>query len=328
MYTYRVMKTSFAHIFTFSLLALVGIAGFFAMYNHIAHLQQGLSDATQKVGELEGKVAHLALSRCPTEYTWQPASTYSFTIESGGLVRSYHVRTPADYTANLRAPLVIAYDGLDGSGRHIESYAGLDTLPALIAYPDSVIGKRKLTAWQGAPYSADGVNDVQFTRDMLDTLRNAFCVDADNTFAVGMSNGGGFAWLAACHIADIKAIATVSAAHYSNCRANRPVSILAFHSLADKNVPFAGSKHSGLQPAYGWMQEKAQENGCDKTPLSERAKEYIKTTWRSCKNDATTELIRVPHQRHGWLAAPSTAADTYLRPKNTAQYIWQFFTTR
>jgi hypothetical protein len=38
-------------------------------------------------------------------------------------------------------------------------------------------------AWQGAPYSAPGVDDVAFTHDLLDHLEAGLCVDERRVYA-------------------------------------------------------------------------------------------------------------------------------------------------
>ena len=79
-----------------------------------------------------------------------------------------------------------------------------------------MIGDENKQAWQGAPYSAKGVDDVAFTADLLDTAGGvASASTANAVYATGKSNGAGFTGILACRMADrIAAIAPVAGAFY------------------------------------------------------------------------------------------------------------------
>jgi polyhydroxybutyrate depolymerase len=68
--------------------------------------------------------------------------------------------------------LIIAFHGRGNTGAGTEEFSGLSTLPAVVAYPNGVIGTGDgdRQAWEGAPYAAAGVDDVAFTGDLLDSL--------------------------------------------------------------------------------------------------------------------------------------------------------------
>ena len=111
-------------------------------------------------------------------------------VISGGYARTYQVYTPNNYDPSVRYPVVISFDGIEGSGSRMEAYSGLDALPVILAYPDPLLGKQGFTSWGGAPYSVAGERDVQFVRTLLDAMPASYCTDTTRTCTVGMSNGG------------------------------------------------------------------------------------------------------------------------------------------
>lgn len=263
-------------------------------------------------------------SRCENNASIMEANTLTkYSIESGGYTRSYNVHTPAAYDPARRYPVVISFDGIEGSGLRMEGYSGLDTLPAIVVYPDALAGKQGFTAWQGAPYSVDGERDVQFVKDLVTKVTTDYCVDTDRTFAVGMSNGGSFAAIVGCEMGDrIRAIASVSGAYYTTCQQEqKSPSLLVLHSTGDQQVPFAGVPARNLPQIPEWVTRQAMERQCMVTEpaTTDGAASYF--NWRDCKEGAIVRFAEVQGQPHGWLRMPSQIN----APHSTADYIWKFF---
>jgi polyhydroxybutyrate depolymerase len=96
------------------------------------------------------------------------------------------------------------------------------------------------------------VDDVQFTRDMIKWLEAHTCVDPKRIYASGGSNGGGMAYMLACHAADvIAAVAPVdfdcitapggpNAMPTCACTLPRPISVTQFRATGDTAVPYNG----------------------------------------------------------------------------------------
>ena len=86
------------------------------------------------------------------------------------------------------------------------------------------------------------VDDVGFTRALLDDLAKVVNVDAKRVFATGISNGGIMCYRLASELSDrIAAIAPVAGTMGTKtCNPKRPVSVMHFHGTDDKFLPFKG----------------------------------------------------------------------------------------
>lgn len=259
-------------------------------------------------------------------------TTTTYTMSSDGYARAYRVHTPRDYDPTVRYPMILNFDGIGGSGSRIEAYSHIDSLPVIAVYPDSLRGKQGFTAWQGAPYSLKGDYDTQFVRDLLTTVPENYCVDSTNVFAVGMSNGGGFAAIVACSLSDkFRAVASLSGAYYAKCgETTGTPSLLIVHSESDKQVPYDGSTKRGLPAVMQWATREASERDCQSmeknnaknSDTAVKSNTLITYNWQGCRDGSLLQLVVVKNQSHGWLQIPRSPGST---SSSTATYIWDFF---
>lgn len=290
--------------------------------------------------ELETKNAKMALeastykrSYCTNTFPITKSNVITrYRVQSAGYARTYRVHTPKNYDPSVRYPMVLSFDGIGGSGSRIESYSRIDSLPVVAVYPDSLHGRQGFTAWQGAPYSLKGDYDIQFVRDMLDTVPSNYCTDSTKVFAVGMSNGGGFAALMGCKLSDkFRAVASLSGAYYASCsETTQAPSLLIVHSESDKQVPFGGSSQRGLPAVMQWAKREAKERTCQNVVQSDaktgdtelKSNALTVYDWQGCRNNSLLRLVVVKDQDHGWLQLPASPASGL---PGTVNYIWKFF---
>lgn len=303
------------------LLLTMIIIGFFmytqSLASRVGSLQESAALAKAHMAAFE-KV------RCKSEASITTSNTLTrYTIQAAGYTRTYQVHTPISYDAQLRYPIIISFDGIDGSGDRIEGYSELDTLPVITVYPDSLPGKQGFTAWQGAPYSLDGDYDISFVKEVLNDIPTRYCADSTQTYAVGMSNGGSFAMLVGCTFGNqIKAVASVSGAYYSTCQQQqRTPSLLVLHSTEDQQVPFAGVPSRHLPEISAWVERQAVDRTCKAASAPQIDGQLTARTWSGCKNGSVMRFVVIQDQPHGWLQVPSV----YPSIQNTAGYIWNFF---
>ncbi|MFB9909684.1 alpha/beta hydrolase family esterase [Allokutzneria oryzae] len=264
----------------------------------------------------------------------QPANTSALHhITSGGRDRTYQLHLPDGYRDRRAWPVVLAFHGRGNTGAGTEEFSALSTLPAILVYPNGVVGtgEGNRQAWQGAPYAAPGVDDVAFTRDLLDALETSLCVDPRRVYATGKSNGGGFAALLACEAADrIAAIAPVAGAFYPTgreCRPSRPVPVIGFHGTADVTIPYDGDADRGLPPIRDWTEQWAARDRCRiSLPRKEIRPDITISRWIGCARGAEVEHVAVAGGGHTW-----PGADSYSGGGRTTQtieaheLIWRFF---
>lgn len=292
---------------------------------HIKTLSTQINDLQLQVARMDLEAEAFNRSFCNgLKVTSLSSDTQTFRINAAGYERTYQVHTPANYDPSVRYPVIVNFDGISGSGARMELYSGINDLPVIAVYPDSLPGKAGFTAWQGAPYSLDGDYDIAFVRAMMQQLPSNYCVDGARTFAVGMSNGGGFAAVAACRLSDtFSAVASVAGAYYSSCDdASRQPSLLAIHSPSDRQVPFVGSSVRKLPHVTQWAESRAKDRQCQQFSLTTQADGTLRHDWIKCEDDSLVRLVVLQNSGHGWLLLPP---DLQKATPNTASYIWEFF---
>lgn len=321
------MKRHSGYLFLFAASCLVLLVG---MLSYTASLSRQLHDSQTQVANLQDQLRIARQQQCHQPYPWQSNTHYPATVESSGGTRSYTVRTPASYTADQRYPLIIVLDGMDGSPSRAELESGLSALPALTVYPEALLGRHGLTAWQGAPYSPEGVNDVQFIDDMLTALAKDYCIDTDRTYIVGMSNGAGLATMVTCDLGErIAGMTGISGAYYAQCphALSSGSRLLFIHSRDDQTIPLSGSQARRLPDIYQLADSYGQSAGCQSLTTTRGGRDK-KFSWSNCRHGQRIELIETRQQPHGWLRITdrSPTAERVLVRRTTSAVVWDFFT--
>ncbi|AKU16066.1 alpha/beta hydrolase family esterase [Luteipulveratus mongoliensis] len=254
------------------------------------------------------------------------------TVSSGGRARTYELHLPAGYRTWRAWPVVIAYHGRGNTGAGTQAFSGLDNLPAIVVYPNGVIGTGdgERQAWEGAPYSAPGVDDVAFTGDLLDSLESDLCVDTRRVYATGKSNGAGFTGILACELSDrITAIAPVSGAFYPTgrpCNPSRRVPVIDFHGTADTTIPYAGDADRGLPAIRDWVGAWADRDGCRTRPHETRvAYDVARYDWHGCRSGSDVAHVAVVGGGHTWPGEDSYSGGGYATHSIEAHDVmWTF----
>ncbi|MEV1023703.1 PHB depolymerase family esterase [Streptomyces sp. NPDC050264] len=274
---------------------------------------------------------------CGSAAPQEPGTSVPQTISSGGRARTYQLHLPDGYDPARSWPLIVAYHGRGNTGAGTEAFSRLSTLPAVVAYPNGVIGTGDgdRQAWQGAPYAAAGVDDVAFTGDLLDSLESRLCVDTSRVYATGKSNGAGFTGLLACRMADrFAAVAPVAGAFYpgtgENCDPARPVPVIDFHGTGDATIPYQGDADRGLPAIPDWVAGWAERDHCaTRLPDEVTGPDITTRRWTGCAGGAEVTHVAVTDGGHTW-----PGADGYSGGGSTTQtikaheVIWDFFQTR
>lgn len=274
-----------------------------------SRLQQQTQNLTQKI----------ALSKqqpCIARDAWQAGTSQTFSVESDGLKRDYIVHLPADFTPTKTYPALLYFSGKGTGAVAGDLYSSYNNLPVIAIYPEPVVGKDGLQAWQGAPYSAS-VNDVAFVGHILDRVQGQLCINRSHVYAVGVSNGGGMVALLSCHMPDrIRAFATIAGAFYpqSACTPKQSAPLIAIHGDQDFAVPYLGSAVRQLPHVDDWSTKRAVQNICKTQPFVSHQATTVTATWQGCANGATVQLVRLLGTGHAWTPAERDV-------------IWQFFTS-
>jgi polyhydroxybutyrate depolymerase len=164
------------------------------------------------------------------------------TIRIGEEERAYLIDAPAG-PRDRPLPVVLAFHGFRSGARALRWWTGWGGLARregfILLTPEGhdnvhLLG-RTGRGWDMRPVQK---RDLTFVRGLLDRIEGERCVDRRRVFATGMSNGGFFANLVGCALADrVAAIAPVAGGlPLHGCRPARPVPVLLVYGRADRIV--------------------------------------------------------------------------------------------
>jgi len=141
------------------------------------------------------------------------------TIAVGDLQRRYRVHVPKSYDAANPTPVVVVFHGGGGNPESMVRLTGMnaksDEAGSIVVYPfgTGMLADTLLTFNRGGccGYAMQRkIDDVGFTRALLDDLATVATVDSKRVFATGLSNGGIMSHYVASELSDrIAAIAPV-----------------------------------------------------------------------------------------------------------------------
>lgn len=273
---------------------------------------------------------------------------YTRTVQVDGHERSYLLHVPSQYDPATPMPVVLAFHGGGANAANMVTFSGLnetaDKAGFIVAYPNGS-GRlaRMLTFNAGnccGQAAAGNVDDVEFTRLVLDDIEAIVNVDRRRVFATGMSNGSMMAYKLASELSDrIAAIAPVGGPMGTEtCRPTRAVSVLHFHGDADAFAPFKGGRGRGPSGTEFFSVEHSINawvvaNGCPQKPQTTLAdREQDGTTVRQVRygpgrDGAEVVLVVIEGGGHTWpgreprMKSPGMAT----RDISANDMMWEFF---
>jgi polyhydroxybutyrate depolymerase len=238
----------------------------------------------------------------------------ALSVQSGGRTRSAILHVPPNYDPTSGAMLVLNFHGFSSAGWQQSLLSRMsaesDKRGFIVAYPEGVA-----TSWNAGDCCGtawtDSVDDVAFTRTLLDAIEAEYCIDKKRIFATGMSNGGFFSHRLGCELSDrIAAIAPVAGVMgIDNCAPKRNVPVLHFHGTADPVVPYAGGTPILQQLGFGLVFSSVSSsmefwrkfNGCSVfEKVIYQAGDATCVEWPDCDNGAATLLCSIDGGGHTW----------------------------
>jgi polyhydroxybutyrate depolymerase len=228
--------------------------------------------------------------------------------------------------ARLRAPapLVLAFHGTGGSGSFMAGYSGFEGVARragiVMAYPSSAPDADQWSLTE----SERGDDDLALVDGIVDQLVRAGCADPARVFAVGVSNGGGFATRLGCERwGRIAAVVSVAGAYggLPPCRPDRPVSLLEIHGTADQVVPYAAG-------VMRWVRAWARRDGCpEHARVRREGARVLRLRWAPCRAGTEVEHLRIADGAHQWPGAtpPDPGPPS---PLSAAEEAWRFLASK
>jgi polyhydroxybutyrate depolymerase len=263
----------------------------------------------------------LSLLAAPTESLGPGDHTRTLTVDD--LKRSYLVHVPKSYDGKKPSPVVLVYHGGGSNAEQMVRFCGLnekaDTAGFIAVYPSGTGRLAKVLTWNGGNCCGyamtNKVDDVAFTRALLDDLAKVVKVDEKQVSATGMSNGAIMAYRLASELSDrIAAVAPVAGPMGTEkCAPKRPVPVLHFHGTSDEFAPFKGGKGSKSLSGTNFysvdhsIRAWVKADGCKEEPTTEelpdRARDGTKVTRKTYgggKDGAEVVLVEIEGGGHTW----------------------------
>lgn len=289
----------------------------------------------------------LALAPVPAVLPQEvPASSLLLrSIRSGGMRRWYRVHVPPSYDPAVPAPVLLAFHGGGGNARQFADQTGLeataDKYGFLLVFPEGTgaLGGWPwftLETWNAGNCCGWAVNhhvdDVLFTRDMLDAVEAEWNVDPGQVFATGHSNGAMMCYRLAVEAPDrIVAIAPNAGALGVDGVPPLPIPIIAFHGRLDCHVPFAGGSGCGISGVDYRSQEETLRpfvlrNGV-RLPTGPAERRGKAERWEGLAPTTGADIFYwwLIDGGHSWPGHGSAIGDPVNRDIDINEELWLFF---
>lgn len=264
--------------------------------------------------------------------------------------RTYLLHAPPAYDGATPWPLVLAFHGATSNARLMQLFSGLsekaDEAGFLVVYPSGTGNLPNVLTWNGGNCcgyaTKHQIDDVGFTRALLDHLQAKLNIDPRRVYAAGMSNGAHMVYRLASEMTQrFAAVAGVAGPMaLEEIAPSRPISVIHFHGTEDEFAPFAGGR--GPRSIYGqeflpvehtiaaWV----EANECPPEPIIEtfpdRAKDgttILRKTYGPGKEGAEVVLVVIEGGGHTWPGRPPLPLALGKSTSNIQanDWIWEFF---
>jgi len=265
----------------------------------------GCSDSSG--GETSGTAASLGCQDGTLD-----SSVIHVELSHDGDMRSYELYVPPGYDGTTPLPVVLNFHGFTSSGPLQQEGTKMDELAEregfIVAYPNGLDNSWNAGVCCGRSAETN-VDDVGFTRAVIDDLGARGCIDTARVYATGMSNGGFLSHRLACEAADVIAaaapVAAVLGIDESACNPSRPIPILQLNGTADPLVSYEGGgladSPSAQDSIDGWI----ARDGCSGEPqITYENGAATCETASDCDGEVSVTLCSIEGAGHCWPGQP------------------------
>lgn len=261
-------------------------------------------------------------------YTQTGFSEHNLT--SAGDQRSYMLYLP-EIDGNDPIPLVFSMHGSGGAPQgqvDVSGFAELaDQHGFAVVFPAGAF-TNSVTARSWNANIEEGVDDVQFIKDMISDVSRMTNIDQSRVYSSGFSGGARMSSRVACELSEIlAAVAPVAGLQYPDgCTVQRPIPIIFFHAIDDNVNQYTVGENSrpywrmGVETALDrWR----QANGCSLANSDDRMSQSVTFyRWSDCSASAEIHFYLTDTGAHTW---PGSNNDRANQDINASELIWQFF---
>jgi polyhydroxybutyrate depolymerase len=277
----------------------------------------------------------LILNSCSKEENiFIPHANTMDTIMHDGIVRTFLLHVPPDYSSSQPVPLVVGMHGYTSSAINFEAGSRLsekaDSEGFIIAYPNGLAypwNASNPQAWNvGAIYEewTRGTDDVGFIDEMIKMIQRYYSIDASRIYVTGHSNGSRMTYRLGHELScTIAAIAPHSGqmVYEPETFASCEVPVLHLHAINDPTVLYSGATTGELlyQPADSILSYWARMYSCSSTPdITVVNNDYQIKKWGCPGNRPDIELILTNRGEHNWFTVENSGI-------SANDVIWDFF---
>ncbi len=232
-----------------------------------------------------------------------------------GVARSAIVEVPQDYDPNHPYSLILAFHGRTNSNSDVRSYYRLNRVAgdeAIIVYPAGQSNGSSYS-WSDPGDASSHLRDYALFDVIVNEMKDNYCINEDEIYAVGHSLGAWFVNSLACARGDVlRAVGSLGGAR-SESTCSGPVSVMQFHNPNDRLAPF----YTGLA---------ARDNYLDQNYCSDHSTS-VEPSWGNCIEYTAcmdnTRVIWCPHTED--YADYDGSYYPHNWPRETGGAIWDFF---
>ncbi|MFH0947429.1 MAG: PHB depolymerase family esterase [Elusimicrobiota bacterium] len=277
------------------------------------------------------------------------AGDYRRHLEFDGRKRFYDLHIPQGYNKEKAMPVVLVFHGGGGNPVQQRNDSQMDKVSDahgfIVVYPAGTgkLEDKFLTFNSGNGFgyaNKNNVDDVGWTKALLDDVETLCHTDKNRVYATGFSNGAFMCYRLAFELSDrIAAFAPVSGVlgvETSIYKLDRPISIIHFHGLNDPNVAYHGGigpkafekipRPSVSETIYFWT----NHNGCPKKSIKESwVGKAVCTIYAPGREGSEVILWTLEDGGHAWPGGKSSLPEKQVGKVNmdisASELIWQFF---
>ena len=265
----------------------------------------------------------------------QTGVTIVDSILSNGIYRQYRLYKPNVYTGTSPRPLVLNLHGYTSNATQQQLYSNFmavaDTANILVVHPEGTFNNGN-QFWNAG--FGPGVDDVQFMKDLIDSLSMAYNVNPNRVYSCGMSNGGIMSYYLACNLPNrFAAIASVTGSMlhtWFNCSPGRTMPVMEIHGTGDGVVNYNGD--TVFTSIDSVVNKWVANNVCNPAPVTYSLPDINNTDNSTAINykylngmgGSSVEHYKVINGSHSWPGAYPVFPNTNEDFSATVE-IWRFF---
>ncbi len=237
--------------------------------------------------------------------------------------RTYVTHLPNNRQPTQPVPLVLVFHGYGSQGKDLAKSSGFNQIADrenfIVVYPDGLDRR----------WNVGGSEDVAFTNSLIQQFQQRYKIDSRRIYATGISNGGFLVQRLACEsssqiAAFASIVATLPDGLQSQCRSNRPVSMLMMNGTDDRKVPWSGGSlpYGQILSVPSSINFWRQRNQCPKPPQVRSLNPRVQIDqYTSCKNNSEVELVTLKGAGHVFPRGGGGANSLI----DASREVWNFF---